>query len=86
MKDIQPAFPVIDSVDDIGGIRCFRCHVGMTKREYFAAAALQSLVAKAYVFPDDMTGDEWLQAAARCERIAKYAVMYADALAAELDK
>lgn len=50
------------------------CHYGLTKREYFAAQAMQGMIAS----------NEWI--ADTLERVSKTAIEYADALIAELNK
>jgi hypothetical protein len=50
-------------------------HAGLTKREYFAAMAMQGLLANSFRSPTSYI-----------ESNAEYAVNYADALIAELNK
>lgn len=67
----QMAFPI--TIEDNGNASV--THLGLTKREYFAAMAMQGWIACQY---DGFTGDE--------NAVALKAVKYADAVLAELDK
>lgn len=63
----MPAFPV----DTKRGVIDFKNHNGLTKREYFAAMAMQGSITRGRDNQDD---------------IAKWAVEYSEALLAELEK
>lgn len=70
-----PAAPTIYADVAANGQREIYCtEVGLTKREQFAAMAMQGLLAK--------HGDDDYQ----CEQIASYAVAHADALLKELER
>jgi len=68
------------------------CNVepGLTKREYFAALAMQGMIANAGYYPVDWSGKhteaelEWIKE--RDEQIARQSSALADALLAELEK
>ena len=62
----QPSYPIV-------GIAFDDKHKGLTKREYFAAMAMQGLLAR-YNFSSDE------------DVVARNAVDYADALLSELEK
>lgn len=69
----MPAFPAMDMNSHQGIDRMELRYEGLTKREYFAGLAMQSLAAG------------W-RFASHSERIAKDAVIIADALLEELEK
>jgi hypothetical protein len=66
----EPAFPAVDYISQDGKVN----PRGLTKREYFAAKALQGLIATPVVRDNTIDGH------------ARSAVKYADALIAELAK
>ena len=66
-KRDQAAFPMVENKDTIS------YNKGLTKREYFAAMALQGLLSQS-------------QFLINSEKFAKFAVEAADALMAELNK
>lgn len=64
------AFPVIDyTFEDEDGMRQYKTFYGMTLRDYFAAKAMQQLIAED----------------GNCARVAKDAYAFADAMMAERD-
>jgi len=67
------AFPVAATTEDVG-------HFGMTKREYFAALALQGLLSN----PEDCDAEENPEDLA--PSYARSSVIYADALIAALNE
>jgi hypothetical protein len=75
---VQPAFPVPNLQDD-------EDFNGLSKREYFAAKAMQGFCANPAVFaPNDMHG--WGLVNCNDELLADYCVGLADALVASLAK
>jgi hypothetical protein len=76
----DPAFPVdVYEYNSIGDKFLQEAHIGLTKREYFAAKAMQALVTKSH-------GQDSIGGAKGVPLIAKYAVEFADALIKELEK
>ena len=75
----KPAFSGDAFISDITG---HKESVGLTKREYFAAFAMQGLLSSGSVM-GILSGNNGM---AVPNLIAEYSVQYADALLAELDK
>ena len=69
MDKTTPAFPIYDT-NEFNGQR-FISEIGLTKREYFAAMAMQGMTSNNSI---------------TVETVAAWAVQYADALLAELGK
>lgn len=72
MKNIstEPAFPTLDQT---GNPEAWNTYFGLTKREYFAAMAMQACISRAKMM--DTTQD-----------VVEWSVKYADALLSELEK
>lgn len=81
----QPAFPVEVSVDENGNLRGSQTsnfsgfEMGLTKREYFAAKAMQGLLSNSS-WMKEYQGEKYLM---QTDVIAKIAIQTADAI---LDK
>jgi hypothetical protein len=77
----DPAFPLnSESAQCFALTGVYQTHYGLTKREYFAAMAMQGILAGHYKYfegNDDVSVPDM---------VAKYAVKYADALLDELNK
>jgi hypothetical protein len=74
----EPAFPNQPRGQD--GMPCMEAYAGLTKREYFAAMAMQGIIA-----------GHFADTVPHCDRdagstVAHFAVLYADALLAELER
>lgn len=82
----QPAFPVEVSVDENGNLRGSQTsnfsgfEMGLTKREYFAAKALQGLMVQSIPGSHNSNSEQWNK-----ER-AKFAVDMADAVLRALEE
>lgn len=72
--NVRYAFPVPDSA----------LTNGLTKREYFAALAMQGLIASGHNAVEDREEKTWQERA--CQRVSMAAASYADALIEELNK
>jgi hypothetical protein len=74
----SPIAPCLDTLE-------FRCTGGLTKREYFAALAMQGMVANpAIIGPNPTCGVAYVNGSP--ETLAQMAVHQADALIVELNK
>lgn len=71
----KPAFPCVDFLRDHPGGERREYFYGLTRRELFAAMAMQGILAKSGRYAE---GKESV--------LAQYAIAHADALIAELDK
>jgi hypothetical protein len=72
----KPAFPhVYESFTSDGGSSSYFCEIGLTKRELFAAMAMQGMVT-----------DPGCNVSNHAEGFARSAVLIADALIAALEK
>ena len=70
----QSAFPVADTINPMTGERCDPLNGGLSKREYFAAMAMQGLV---------LSNPSQIDTT-HIELVAQQAVQYSDALLSEL--
>lgn len=77
----ENAFPHIE-LDTYSGKPCNQ-HFGLTKRELFAAMAMQGCMSNEKMVIASMSA---LNTKDTCMSIAKYAVLFADALINELNK
>lgn len=74
----EPAYPTPDC--EVSGMASQ--YLGLTKREYFAAMAMQAWIST-YRQVDAKTPDEWAEDP---QRIANLSIAYAEALLTELEK
>ena len=79
IKDGGPAFPHSEEIYDCGERLCTHYEYGMTLRDYFAAAALQGLLAYSYCSP---TSGNWQENSSQFD-VARVAYRYADAMLLE---
>lgn len=94
----EPAFPTVESdwSETNDCLNAVYSRGGLTKRELFAAMAMQGLLSAVYSSKDmlnEFTKREYSNSTARvsgwvtgCEAVSRNAVSYADALIAELEK
>ena len=75
----QLAFPTVDTIHPQTGERCEPLNVGLTKREYFAALAMQGLLAS---FVDKTGNGSW---GTENDMVAKISVELADELLKQLE-
>lgn len=76
----EPAFPQVYTLRDQNGFVSAVKHDGLSKRDYFACAAMQGLLSGTYQTSERGASDEALR------WVAENSTAFADALIAELKK